>query len=165
MYRVSPLTYIVDGIVATGLHGRPVQCSTGELNIFNPPAGLNCGTYLQSYLGSAAGQLLNAKATTQCQYCPLSNADQFLSTSAISWSTRWRNFGIGWAYIVFNLSAAVALYYFFRVKKWGKPSLKIRFSKTVQWFHQAGYYARLLLTGETKDRLFREDDARLIRKL
>lgn len=37
----------------------------------------------------------------------------------MSYSTRWRNYGLGFAYIVFNICAAVLLYYLLRVRKWG----------------------------------------------
>lgn len=140
MYRVSPLTYIVDGIAATGLHGNTVQCSASEIQIFDPPDIMTCGAYLETYLSKALGQLLNPLATKQCQYCPLSNADQMLALSGISWSTRWRNFGIIWAYIVFNIFMAMVLYYAFRVKDWSSTNRicipKIRLN-TVGNSHQA----------------------------
>ena len=118
MYRVSPLTYWVGGIAGTMLHGRQVECSDSESSIFDPPAGQSCQQYLAPYLGAGApGTLQNPDATSQCRYCALSNADQFLAGSGISWDDRWRNFGIMWAYVVFNLLGAVALYYFFRVRK------------------------------------------------
>jgi ATP-binding cassette subfamily G (WHITE) protein 2 (PDR) len=118
MYRVSPLTYIVDGIAATALHGKHVMCSQSEMLVFDPAGSENCSSYMQAYLTEAPGQLLNPEATSQCQYCPLSNADQFLGLSSISWSTRWRNFGIVWVYIVFNIAMSMVLYYTFRVKTW-----------------------------------------------
>ncbi|KAH8805199.1 putative ABC multidrug transporter [Xylogone sp. PMI_703] len=118
MYRVSPLTYIVSGIAATGLGDRLIRCSVSETSVFNPNIGLDCGLYLQPFLSAAPGQLYNPSATSGCQYCPLSNTKQFLSQSSISLNTRWRNFGIVWAYIVFNGGMAILLYYLFRVRKW-----------------------------------------------
>lgn len=117
MYRVSPLTYLVAGTVATGVGGSSVTCSQEELSIFNPPAGQTCGQYLMSYLSTAPGYLVQSTvdATSGCAYCQVSSADQFLAGSGIYYSQRWRNFGIGWAYIVFNIAAATLLYYTFRV--------------------------------------------------
>ncbi|PVH71205.1 putative ABC multidrug transporter, partial [Cadophora sp. DSE1049] len=138
MYRVSPLTYIVSGIAATGLHGRPVQCSASETSVFNPPNGLTCGIYLEQYLTQAPGQLYNPDATSQCQYCPFSNSDQILSLSEISWSTRWRNFGIVWAYIFFNIFAAITLYFVFRVKKWDGQRQNQTFSRVKAWSQRIG---------------------------
>lgn len=83
MYRVSPLTYLIAGITATGLHGRAIHCSAAELSVFNPPAGLTCGAYLDPYVKASGGQLYNPAATSGCQYCQLQNADQYLATSNI----------------------------------------------------------------------------------
>jgi ATP-binding cassette, subfamily G (WHITE), member 2, PDR len=118
MYRVSPMTYLVGGWAATGLMGRTVRCARQELAIFNPPSGQTCGAYLARYLDNGApGALYNPQATADCEYCPLRNADQFLSGVNIYSDQRWRNFGIGFAYILFNIVAAVTFYYLFRVRK------------------------------------------------
>jgi ATP-binding cassette, subfamily G (WHITE), member 2, PDR len=119
MYRVSPLTYLISGWASTGLAGRQITCAENELAQFDPPANETCGSYLSDYISSGApGQLLNPEATSNCQYCPLSTSDQFLAGVNISYDTRWRDFGIGWAYVIFNISAAVGLYYMFRVRRW-----------------------------------------------
>ena len=124
MYRVSPLTYLVAGWAATGLSGRMVDCADNELAQFDPPPSQTCGEYLADYISAGAvGQLENPEATSQCRYCPLSTSDQFLASVNISYDERWRNFGIGWAYIVFNIAAAVLLYYMFRVRYWSPASL------------------------------------------
>ena len=83
MYRVSPLTYLIAGITATGLHGRGIQCSREEMSVFNPPSGQTCGQYMSQYLQAAPGQLYNPTATQGCQYCQLQNADQYLASSEI----------------------------------------------------------------------------------
>jgi len=124
MYRVSPLTYWVGGMAGTMLHGRQVECSSSEVSVFNPPTGQTCGQYMATYLTAAEGTLQNPQATSDCRYCSLTVADQFLAGSGISYSDRWRNFGLVWAYIIFDIAAAVLLYYFFRVRsgKKAKPS-------------------------------------------
>ena len=123
MYRVSPFTYWVGGMVATQLHDRPIVCSADETNIFNPPSGETCGTYMAPFLAQAPGQLQNPDANESCRYCPLTVADQYFAGSDIYWSQRWRNFGIMWAYIIFNVYIAVLTYYLFRVRKWGHRAL------------------------------------------
>ncbi|TKA56336.1 hypothetical protein B0A49_12974, partial [Cryomyces minteri] len=135
MYRVSPLTYWVAGIVSTELHGRTIDCSAAESSIFNPPAGETCQSYLAPYLAIAPGTLQNPTATANCRYCSLSNADQFMAGSNIYWSERWRNFGIMWVYIIFNIFVATVLYYTFRVKKWDSTRFTAGFAKI-------GYYAK-----------------------
>lgn len=122
MYRVSPLTYYIGGIAGTALHGRAIECSDQELSVFNPTPGQTCGQYLATYLETAPGRLYNSDATSACQYCALSSADQYLAGRDISWDHRWRNYGIFWVYICFNAFGAIALYYIFRVRKWSIKS-------------------------------------------
>ncbi len=147
MYRVSPLTYLVDGVAATGMHGRTVVCALNELSRFNPPTGQTCQAYLANYLKTAPGQLMNPMATSQCEYCPLTTSDQFLASVAITWSARWRNYGIGFAYIAFNIVVAILLYYTFRVSKWDAASIKKGPSKFLASLASIGYWARSLLVG------------------
>ncbi|KAJ5180646.1 hypothetical protein N7492_003856 [Penicillium capsulatum] len=123
MYRASPLTYLIAGITSTGLHGRDIQCASAELSVFNPPSGLTCGEYLNQYVTAAGGQLYNAGATSNCEYCQLTKADQYLAASNIFYSERWRNFGLGWAYIGFNICGTVLMYYMFRIKHYNPTSL------------------------------------------
>ncbi|KAL4897790.1 ABC-2 type transporter-domain-containing protein [Aspergillus ambiguus] len=118
MYRLSPFTYWVGGVAATQMHGRAIQCSDVEMSIFSPPSGLTCGDYMAKYMSVAPGYLENPNATDSCAFCAMSTADEYLSSVHMVWDQRWRNFGIFWAYIAFDIAAAVALYYFFRVKKW-----------------------------------------------
>lgn len=99
MYRVSPFTYWVGGMVSTLLHGRNVVCSPTELSRFSPPAEQTCGEYLADFLQTAPGVLQNPEATDECNYCGLRNADVFLAGSEIFYSERWRNFGIMFAFI------------------------------------------------------------------
>jgi ATP-binding cassette, subfamily G (WHITE), member 2, PDR len=126
MYRVSPFTYWVGAMVAAMLWGRPVECAADELSIFNPPSGETCGTYMQSYLTTGPGTLQNPIATSNCQYCSLSSANQFLAGIDVSWDNRWRDFGIMWAYVGFNVIGAVLLYWFFRVRKASGKSIGFR---------------------------------------
>ncbi|CAG8910041.1 unnamed protein product [Penicillium egyptiacum] len=124
MYRVSPFTYWVGGMASTQLHNRQVVCSTAELAIFDPPSGQTCGQYLLKYATAAGGQLLNPEATSDCSYCSLKVADQYLGTANIFYSERWRNFGIMWAFIGFNIFIATIMYYLVRVKRWSSADLK-----------------------------------------
>ncbi len=129
MYRLSPLTYLIGGIASTGLHGNLITCAPNELAVMSPPANSNqtCGSYLSRYAAAAGGQIYNPDATADCQYCSVSVADQFLGSVGVNWDERWRNFGIGWAYIVFNICVAVLLYYLIRVRKGSGRTMKERF--------------------------------------
>lgn len=96
MYRVSPFTYWVGGMADAMLYGRAVQCSSEETSIFNPPNGETCGSYLKAYLAEAPGKLQNPMATSDCRYCSLRSADQFLAGDGIYWTDRWQDFGLMW---------------------------------------------------------------------
>lgn len=118
MYRVSPFTYWVAGIVATILHDRPIVCSAAEYAVFNSPSNQTCGEYMAPYLKVAPGYLRNAEATAGCQY---------MAGSEIYWHDRWRNFGLVWVYVVFNIVMARLLYWALRVKRWNVTGIKERF--------------------------------------
>jgi ABC-type multidrug transport system permease subunit len=133
MYRVSPFTYWVGGMVATQLHDRPIVCSADETSTFNPPSGDTCGAYMAPFLAQAPGTLQNPDATESCRYCSLTVADQYFAGSDIYWDQRWRNFGIMWAYIIFNVYVAVLTYWAFRVKKWDTTRWAARFDKLAFW--------------------------------
>ncbi|EEH23444.2 hypothetical protein PABG_05655 [Paracoccidioides brasiliensis Pb03] len=146
MWRVSPLTYTVGGLAATGLHNRIVNCAENEFAIFNPPSGATCGQYLAEFFAAGAqGQLEDPNATQGCRYCSLRNADQFLARSEVFWSQRWRNFGLGWAYIGFNVFAAVALYYMLRVRTSTGKTRK-RASLVKHYVRWVGSWVRALFT-------------------
>jgi ATP-binding cassette subfamily G (WHITE) protein 2 (PDR) len=111
-------------MVSTLLHARPVYCSPTETSHFDPPSGQTCGQYLSEYLQTAPGILQNPEATDSCQYCALSSSDQFLAGSNIYYSERWRNFGIMFAFIGFNIAMAVLSYWAFRVAKFDTSKFK-----------------------------------------
>ncbi|KAL2825874.1 ATP-binding cassette transporter [Aspergillus pseudoustus] len=129
MYRASPFTYWIGGMASTQVHDRQVVCSSAELSTFDPPANQTCQQYMADYIGLAGGALQNPDATQGCSYCSLTIADQYLAGSRIYWSERWRNYGLIWVYVFFNIAAAVMLYYLFRVRKWDLSGIKKRFEK------------------------------------
>ncbi|CAI4214415.1 unnamed protein product [Parascedosporium putredinis] len=108
MYRVNPLTYVIEGFLGTSLANAP---------------GMTCGEYLEPYMSAAGGYLVNPGASngSECQFCQMDNTNTFLAGINISFSHRWRDFGFMFAYCAFNIAAAVTLYWLVRVpKKKGK---------------------------------------------
>ena len=99
-----------------------------------PPAGESCGTYLSPYAAVAGGRIYNPTAMADCQYCTASNADQFLESVNISYGTRWRDYGIGFSYIGFNIFMAVLLYYLIRVRKGSGKSMAEKFGPVLGLF-------------------------------
>jgi ATP-binding cassette subfamily G (WHITE) protein 2 (PDR) len=117
MYRLSPFTYLVSGMMSTGLANTKVVCAEIEYLHFNPPSGETCQSYLSNYINELGGYVLNGSATTDCSYCTLSNTNTFLAGVNSFYDQRWRNFGLMWVYIGFNAAAAVFLYWLARVPK------------------------------------------------
>ncbi|KAF2206076.1 ABC drug exporter AtrF [Delitschia confertaspora ATCC 74209] len=118
LYYLNPSTYWVGGVLAATLHGQPVKCTVTETVKFTTPFGQTCSSYASAFLSSAAGYLVNPSAMGECQYCPYSSGDDYLSTLNIRADEKWRDFGIFLAFCISNW----ALVYFFiwsvRIKGW-----------------------------------------------
>jgi len=117
MYRVSPFSYLAEGMLVTGLAGVPVTCSDQEIVRIVAPPGQTCAGYLADYIRISGGHLIpNATVESEaCLFCPLDASDAFLARYSMSYSHRWRDFGIVFAYIVFNVIATFGLYRWFRM--------------------------------------------------
>ncbi|WAO94325.1 Hypothetical protein NCS54_01190400 [Fusarium falciforme] len=117
MYRVSPMTYLIGAMLSTGVGLQNVECSNVELLMFNPPANMTCETYAGPFVQMAGGTLQNPQANDTCLFCPVASTDTYLATVDIHYSERWRNFGLIWIYVIFNVFAALAAYWLLRVPK------------------------------------------------
>jgi ATP-binding cassette subfamily G (WHITE) protein 2 (PDR) len=117
MYRLSPLSYLVSGMLSVGLANSHIVCSAEELLHISPPAFSDCSAYLASYIEERGGYLLPSTNSTDCIFCRASDTNVFLRGVSAIYSDRWRNFGICWVYIVFNIAAAIGFYWLARVPK------------------------------------------------
>ncbi len=117
MNRVSPFTYLVSGVLSAGIANTRVFCADNELLAFKPSSGSTCGEYMAAHQQQIGGYLIDANATVECLYCPISDTNKYLETVNISYADRWRNFGILWVYIVFNIGAALLVCWLARVPK------------------------------------------------
>ncbi|KAL2066710.1 hypothetical protein VTL71DRAFT_2782 [Oculimacula yallundae] len=117
MNRVSPTTYLASGMLSTSIGQANITCASKELLSLAPPSNMTCGEFLTPFAEAAGGRILNAGARDLCSYCPMATTDVFLARFDISYSNRWRDFGLIWVYIVVNICAAVGLYWVFRVPK------------------------------------------------
>jgi len=115
MYRLSPFTYIVGGMIPTGISMAPIVCSVQELIKFEPPTSQTCGEYMAPYIGMAGGYLTDPNSTFDCNFCSASTTDDLLRQFGLHYGTRWRDFGLLWAYVIFNIVVAVGLYWLVRV--------------------------------------------------
>jgi len=117
MYRISPFTYLVDGMLSVGLANTHVICSQIELSHFNPSSGSTCAQYMAPYIQAYGGNLTNPNATNQCEFCAASDTNVYLAQLSSHYENRWRNFGIMWAFIIFNVFAALFFYWLARVPR------------------------------------------------
>jgi len=116
MYHVSPFTYLIEGLLGQAIGGKSMHCSAVELVTVNPPAGQTCGDYFASYMSFAGGYLTNADATSACQFCSTATTDQFLGGAFnILYKNHWRDAGLMFAYIGFNIISIYVLW-FFRIR-------------------------------------------------
>ena len=118
MYYLNPSTYWVGGMLANVLHGQPVECTVAETARFDTPPGQTCSEYASSFLASAPGYLLNPNATRDCQYCPFTTGDDYLSTLHIKHDEKWRDFGVFLAFCVSNWALVYFLIWSCRMKGW-----------------------------------------------
>ncbi|KAI1468958.1 multidrug resistance protein CDR1 [Daldinia caldariorum] len=120
MYRVSPLTYLIEGLAVAGFAGAGVACSSVEvLNIPLPGESgtQGCGEYLAPFVRSAGGQVLNPLDDLECRYCPLSDVNSILRSFGIDQRNAWRDVGFMVVYVIFNILATFGMYWLVRVPR------------------------------------------------
>jgi ABC-type multidrug transport system ATPase subunit len=103
LYQLDPFTRLISGLVATELHGLPVQCTPQELNRFTAPPGQTCGEYMSAFFAAGGPGYLVNNQTAECGYCAYKVGDQFYERFGIEFDTRWRDLGILAAFIGSNL--------------------------------------------------------------
>ncbi|KAI8623457.1 ABC-2 type transporter-domain-containing protein [Xylariaceae sp. FL1651] len=118
IYYINPSTYWIGGILSATLNGSPVQCDVSETARFDTPSGQTCQEYAGAFVSSAGGYLLNPGATTDCQYCPYSNGNQYLATLNLDASEKWRDFGIFLAFCISNWVLVYFFIYTVRIRGW-----------------------------------------------
>ncbi|XXG97717.1 Flocculation suppression protein [Hypoxylon texense] len=142
MYWLTPFHYLLEAFLATAIHEQPVNCKESEFARFQPPNnGTTCLSYMARGLDATAGvdryslptggyvDNGNAVWPDQCRYCQYDTGDQFGDQFSVYYDNIWRDFGIVWAYIVFNYAVVyLATYLRFRGKN-PFPGLLRRFGK------------------------------------
>ncbi|KAK4184983.1 ZEB2-regulated ABC transporter 1 [Podospora australis] len=117
MYRASPATYLVGGLMSTAVANSEVVCADYEVLHMSAPNGTSCGDFLGPFAEAAGGRVLNPVGREMCEYCPLGTTNDFLRRFELDYETRWRDFGLVWVYILVNIGLALGLYWVFRVPK------------------------------------------------
>ncbi|KAF2475215.1 ABC drug exporter AbcA [Lindgomyces ingoldianus] len=119
MYRVSPLTYFIHGMISAGIGNTSITCSSTEVLRVMAPTNRTCGDYFSSYVISAGagGRVMNPSSTTECLFCPVTDANTVLKGFGVNVEDRWVDFGIFVVYVVVNIVATYAFYWLARVPK------------------------------------------------
>ncbi|KAF2963335.1 hypothetical protein GQX73_g10240 [Xylaria multiplex] len=122
LYRVSPFTYLVSSMLSFSVGNTSVTCASNEILTFDPPANQTCMSYMATQL-QYAGYLVEGteNSMVDCQYCPVKETNSYLAQTSVIFDDRWRNFGLLFVYIAFNIFGALFLYWLTRVpKNWSK---------------------------------------------
>jgi hypothetical protein len=99
-----PTIKMLDSEASSALGRQPLQCSSSEYVRVNPPAGMSCSQYLESFISLAGGYLTNPESTAACNFCRMSNTDQFLAFGFnMFYDHAWRDLGLMLAYAFFNV--------------------------------------------------------------
>ncbi|KAF2097734.1 ABC multidrug transporter-like protein [Rhizodiscina lignyota] len=103
MYWASPFKYLLEGMLGLITHNIPVHCDTSELAIFSPPPGQSCQSYAGPYIRQAGGYV-ETQPNGQCGICQYANGDEFAASFNIFNKYVWRDYGIFWAFVLFNFA-------------------------------------------------------------
>ncbi|KAF5333787.1 hypothetical protein D9758_017179 [Tetrapyrgos nigripes] len=124
MYRVSPFTYLVEGFAGQAVGHAELTCSSVELVPIIPPSGMSCHQYLDPFIQNVGGYLADSSDDSSCLYCAARTTDEFLAANLnVQYSHHWRDLGVVWGYVVFNVAAVFLLTYFFRIRRTGLRGL------------------------------------------
>ncbi|CEJ91209.1 Putative ATP-binding cassette transporter ifT1 [[Torrubiella] hemipterigena] len=133
MLVVSPFRYLVSGMLATAVANTNVVCAENEILPILLPSGMGtCKEYLSRLINGTTvnghffpgshGTVANPDATftaegTHCLYCSMGSTNSYLAGVNSYYEDRWTNFGVIIVYIVFNIFAALFVYWLARVPK------------------------------------------------
>uniref|UniRef100_A0A0W0F6H9 Putative hba2 n=1 Tax=Moniliophthora roreri TaxID=221103 RepID=A0A0W0F6H9_MONRR len=119
MYRLTPYTYLIEGLLGQAIGKENIYCSSIELATITPPSGQTCGQYMQTWLSTNSGYLVNPNDLSNCQFCSTTTTDEYMAQRFnIFYSHRWRDVGIFVGFIVFNVVSLYALTFWFRIRTW-----------------------------------------------
>ncbi|KAF2719256.1 hypothetical protein K431DRAFT_305280 [Polychaeton citri CBS 116435] len=102
MAVLTPFKYLLEGMLALVVHNVPVRCEESELARFSPPPGESCQSYAGPYTEQAGGYVTDLSGGL-CGFCQYANGDQFARSFNVFYKNVWRDYGIFWAYCVFNM--------------------------------------------------------------
>ncbi|KAK7025542.1 ATP-binding cassette transporter snq2 [Paramarasmius palmivorus] len=131
MYRLTPYTYLIEGLLGQAIGNQNMFCSDVELATIIPPSGQTCGQYMSTWLSNNGGYLVNPNDTSSCQFCSTDTTNAYLAQRFnIFYSHRWRNVGVFAGFIVFNIAAIYFFTFWFRIRTWSVIDVFRRKKKT-----------------------------------
>ncbi|PWY78260.1 hypothetical protein BO70DRAFT_397509 [Aspergillus heteromorphus CBS 117.55] len=122
MYWLTPFHYLLEAFLGVVVHDVPVRCASREESEFSPPPGMTCQEYAGSYASQEGGYVQDA-ANGLCAFCPYSTGDVWAASFNVFYSHKWRNYGIFWAFVIFNFMAVFFFSWLYLhgvrdIKKW-----------------------------------------------
>ncbi|KAI9835912.1 MAG: hypothetical protein M1819_001810 [Sarea resinae] len=106
MYWLSPFHWVVEGFLGVAVHGVPVKCASDEFSRFTPPSGQTCQQYTQGFIKSTGGYV--QEVAGMCEFCQYANGDEFAASFNVYYRNAWRDYGIVFAYCIFNFMVVFA---------------------------------------------------------
>jgi len=101
---ISESSLVFDHYCLSAIGLEQIECSGTELVTLQPPSGQSCGSFMAQYISTNGGYLTNPDVTSDCQFCAYRTTDEWMGPNFnIYYKNHWRDFGIFWAYIVFNV--------------------------------------------------------------
>lgn len=83
MYRLTPFTYLIEGLLANAMGGQQVRCRQEEFLTVVPPAGQDCIAFLEPFTAAAPGYA-EVQANGDCGYCQVSRSHSAASDSLLT---------------------------------------------------------------------------------
>ncbi|QGA18207.1 hypothetical protein EYB26_005891 [Talaromyces marneffei] len=112
MYWLTPFHYLLEALLGVLVHDQPVKCVSREEARFTPPPGSTCQNYTSAFTAEAGGYVTDS-GDGICSFCAYGTGDRFAASLNVYYSNKWRNFGIFWAFILFNFFVVFALSWFY----------------------------------------------------
>ncbi|KAL4955523.1 ABC-2 type transporter-domain-containing protein [Aspergillus filifer] len=106
MYWLTPFHYLLEAFLGVLVHNVPMECVDREEAMFSLPPGQNsCQEYAGAFVEQATGYVRDI-GNNMCSYCLYSSGDEFaISSFNVYYSHKWRDYGIFWAFVMFNFAA------------------------------------------------------------
>jgi len=102
VYHLSPFNYLIGGLLGVLVHDVPVTCTEKEYARIPKPPTQTCQEYTGAFIQQVGGYV--QQVGDECRFCQYKSGDEFVAGFNIYYNYHWRNYGILWAYIIFNFA-------------------------------------------------------------